>query len=449
VSGGLLIIGAGPAGLGAAHRLTELGRRDWVLLETSGRVGGLARSETDGHGFTYDIGGHVLFSHYRYYSELVDALLAGEYTWIRRNAAIWMRRRYLPYPFQHNFGALEPRIVYDCLSGLVAARLKPPATPPASFDGWVRATFGDGIARHFLLPYNGKVWATPAAAMSHGWTGDRVPEVDLDTVLRNVLLGAEDTGWGPNTAFRYPLRGGTGHLSTRLAEGLPGQLKLRTPVTEVDPLRRQVRTAGGHSFGYEALLSTMPLDDLIERCTDVPARVRAAAARLRHCGSHVVGVAVDRTIESPHTWVYFPEPAVRFHRVTFLSHYSPHLVARPGQTLLLAEISVPPNRLGDPAAVVASVLDGLAGTGVLDGGDRSRIAATWHRAEPKTYPVPTLDRDEILSVVQPWLERHGIYSRGRFGAWRYEIGNMDHCCMQGVEWADHILHGSPERVWAS
>ena len=35
-------------------------------------------------------------------------------------------------------------------------------------------------------------------------------------------------------------------------------------------------------------------------------------------------------------------------------------------------------------------------------------------------------------------------SRGRFGAWKYEVSDQDHCLAQGVEWVDHVLSGSPE-----
>jgi protoporphyrinogen oxidase len=446
VKRGLLIIGAGPTGLGAGHRLRELGHEDWTILEGGDRVGGLARSETH-EGFIYDIGGHVLFSHYPYYTDLVERLLGGEYTEIKRQAWIRMEQRYIPYPFQNNLGGLEPRTVYECLSGLIEVRLNRPNGPPAHFRDWVRATFGEGIARHFMLPYNLKVWATPPEEMAYGWIGERVPVVDLDEVLRNIFLGEEHQDWGPNSTFRYPLHGGTGRLFTRLAAGLADRIEMNRPVVAVQPDTREVRTADGRRWPYETLLSTMPLDELVQRCIGAPGHVRAAARMLRYSGTHVVGVAVDRPIETPRTWVYFPEPDVPFHRVTQLSNYSPYLMRHPGQTLLLTETSTSAYRPIDASSIMPQVVDGLLATGILQPGDRTRILAVWHCAPPKTYPVPTLGRDQALAVLQPWLARHGIFARGRFGAWRYEIGNMDHSCMQGVEWADHIVNGAPETVW--
>ena len=95
-------------GLGAGYRLQELGYDDWVILEANDYVGGLATSFTDEAGFTYDIGGHVMFSHYEYYDELVDKLMGGDFTELQREAWVWMEDRFIPYPFQNNIRDLEP-----------------------------------------------------------------------------------------------------------------------------------------------------------------------------------------------------------------------------------------------------------------------------------------------------------------------------------------------------
>ena len=79
--------------------------------------------------------------------------------------------------------------------------------------------------------------------------------------------------------------------------------------------------------------------------------------------------------------------------------------------------------------------------------DRERIVTTWLCSPGMSYPVPSIHRDAALGVIQPWLRSQGISSRGRFGAWLYEIGNMDHSTMQGVEFVDHLLNGEPEQTW--
>jgi protoporphyrinogen oxidase len=450
----IVIIGAGPTGLGAGYRLAELGYDDWVVLEASDRVGGLATSFTDDDGFTWDIGGHVMFSHYEYYDRLVDRLMGEEYSTLNREAWVWMEDRFIPYPFQNNIGGLDPSTVLECLAGAVEASTAAAVAGatgterrPANFAEWIQATMGSGIAKHFMIPYNFKVWATPAELMNFVWIGERVSVVDVEQLLRNVLLEKPEKQWGPNSTFRYPLRGGTGHLYEGMRRYVEHKLELETPVVAVDPVEKVVTTADGRRWPYDVLLSTMPLNHLVERTEGTPDAVRAAAGDLVWSGSHIVGIGVDRPVESDKNWVYFPEDDVPFYRVTYLSNYSPYLTAGPDQFSLLTETSTSRFKPEDPETIVDRVVDGLVHTGLLEEDDRSRIVARWLCSPRMSYPVPSVGRDAALGTIQPWLREQGIWSRGRFGGWLYEIGNMDHSCMQGVEFVDHVLSGEPERTW--
>jgi UDP-galactopyranose mutase len=278
------------------------------------------------------------------------------------------------------------------------------------------------------------------------WIAERVAVVDVDAILRNVVLGEDHLSWGPNSTFKYPLRGGTGSLYDGLRPFVEEHLELRSPVRAVDPHERVVTTADGRRFPYDVLLSTMPLNRLVECVEGVPGTVaRAAAHGLHWSGSHIVGVGIDRPAGTTKNWVYYPEPDVPFYRLTYLSNYSPYMTAEPGQTLLLTETSRSPHKPDDAATVVDRTIAGLRRVGVLDDGDR--IVTTWLGSPDMSYPVPSTTRDVALGIVQPWLRAQGIASRGRFGAWLYEIGNMDHSCMQGVEWVDHVLFDAPETTW--
>lgn len=441
----IVVIGAGPTGLGAGYRLQELGYEDWVILEANDYVGGLATSFTDEAGFTYDIGGHVMFSHYQYYDDLVDKLMGDDYTELNREAWVWMEDRFIAYPFQNNIRNLEPQTVFECVNGLIEAQRG--AHSPANFREWVDAVFGAGIAEHFMIPYNFKVWATPAELMNYVWIGERVSVVDVENILRNVILGEDQVSWGPNNTFRYPLRGGTGFLYESLRAFVEGSLHLNTPVASVDPVAKVVRTADGRQWPYDVLLNTMPLNRLIGCMEGVPDAVRKAAGGLHWSGSHIVGVGVDRPADSTKNWIYFPEPEVPFYRVTYLSNYSPYITPEPDQTLFLTETSRSPHKPEDESTIVSRVVDGLVATGLMEEADRAKVVTTWLCSPDMSYPVPSLTRDESLGTIQPWLRENDAWSRGRFGAWLYEIGNMDHSAMQGVEFVDAVLFGDPETVW--
>lgn len=448
----IVVLGAGPTGLGAGHRLLELGYDDWVILEASDHVGGLASSFTDDRGYTYDFGVHVLFSHYPYWDKVVDALLGDDVSELTREAWVWMHDRFIRYPFQQHLADLDGDVVLECVLGVVECLRRASIAQalgidvtPRNFAEWVRATFGDGIAEHFMLPYNEKVWATPPERMAYGWIGERVSPIDLETLLREVLLGELTPTWGPNQTFRYPLRGGTGHLFRSLAAPFADHIRFQSSAVAVDPVLKIVRTADGEAWPYDELLSTIPLNRLVEITEAAPARLASAASELRWSGTHIVAVAVEGQPRSDKTWIYFPEADVPFHRVSYLSNCSPFMCPTPGQTLLLTETSWSRDRPVSANGIVPRVVDGLRTAGLLCPSDR--IVNTWARSASMTYPVPSLGRDDALASIHPWLESQWIRSRGRFGAWCYEIGNMDHSVMQGVEFVDAVLTGAPETVW--
>jgi hypothetical protein len=87
-------------------------------------------------------------------------------------------------------------------------------------------------------------------------------------------------------------------------------------------------------------------------------------------------------------------------------------------------------------------IQGLVNTEMLKPEDE--IVSTYHRAFDHGYPTPSLEREGVLKELLPKLQDLGIYSRGRFGSWRYEVGNQDHSFMLGVEAVDHITSGAVE-----
>jgi hypothetical protein len=138
--------------------------------------------------------------------------------------------------------------------------------------------------------------------------------------------------------------------------------------------------------------------------------------------------------------------------MTYLSNYSPQIVPG-GDTSqycsLLTETTYSASRPLPPGDFVQAVLDGLVAEGILEPSDLSKVVTTYLIHAAHAYPIPSIDRDEALAVIQPYLESKEIYSRGRFGAWKYEIGNQDHSLMQGVELVDRWLDGSEEKVFRS
>jgi len=441
----VLILGAGPTGLGAALRLKELGHTAFRVYDRAPHVGGLAASFVDDQGFTWDVGGHVQFSHYRYFDRLMDAALGPRWLNHERESWVWVEGRFVPYPFQNNVGRLTPETRWRCIKGLVELYKEPTTRRPENFRQWIDATFGAGIAEVFMVPYNFKVWAYPPEEMDYNWIGERVAVTDLVRVLDNVLHDKDDLSWGPNNTFRFPENGGTGMIWEKVAD-LVGRdsITLEKKVTAVDPGARAVHFDDGSRDTYDVLVSTLPIDRLVD-LAGLDA-LKPAAANLKYSSSNIVGVGLSGKPPQSLTkkcWMYFPESDCPFYRVTVFSNYSPNNVPDvTRQWSLMAEVSESPRKPVDTARVVESTVEGMRATGLID--DSHEVLSTWSYRAHYGYPTPSLGRDAALNVIHPDLEKLRIYSRGRFGGWKYEVSNQDHSLMQGVELVDRLALGVPE-----
>jgi protoporphyrinogen oxidase len=447
----IVILGAGPTGLGAAYRLRETGYENFVVLEARATAGGLASSETSANGFIYDIGGHVLFSHFRYFDELFDRMLGNEFQELQREAWVWMMDRFLPYPFQNNIKDLPREAVLKCVLGVIEAQKAALASGKKSyetFEEMIFGVFGKGIAEYFMMPYNFKVWAHPPKMLGTHWIGERVPVVDLERMITNVLLDRPDVSWGPNNTFKYPLHGGTGGLFLRVASTLEDKIRFGAQAVGIDARRKRVLLADGSDEEYDQLISTVPVDKLVQSIPDAPSEITEATSHLHHSGSAIVGVGVAQPSPTTKCWMYFPEENCPFYRVTYLSNYSPEVVPdATRQYSLLAEVSRSSFKPVNLDTIVQEVVDGFVNAKLLSPEGRKDVVDTHLITREYTYPIPTIRRDDALSVIQPWLESRDIYSRGRFGSWKYEIGNMDHSVTMGAEIADRLVRGTPELCW--
>jgi protoporphyrinogen oxidase len=415
------------------------------VYERSDHVGGLAASFKDEAGFTWDVGGHVQFSHYRYFDDLMVRALGDEWLHHQRESWVWIEDRFVPYPFQNNIRYLPPASRWRCLQGLIRLYKSRSTATPKDFREWIMQTFGAGLADVFMIPYNFKVWAYPPEMMGFGWVGERVAVTDLERVLDNVLHERDDLSWGPNNTFQFPKHGGTGEIWRRVAK-LVGheRIHLNHEVTRIDPAAKTVEFMGGKTKSYDLLISSLPLPELT-RLAGL-ASLQSVADSLKYSTSHIIGVGLTgkpRDELAKKCWMYFPENDCPFYRVTLFSNYSPENVPDIGKYWsLMAEVSESPHKPVNRETLIEDVVRGMQNTRLID--TSHTIASTWQHTVKYGYPTPSLERDDALQKLLPELEQLGIYSRGRFGGWKYEVSNQDHSLMQGVELINRLLLGVPE-----
>ncbi|KAI9221269.1 hypothetical protein BC828DRAFT_381445 [Blastocladiella britannica] len=469
----ILIIGAGPTGLGAAKRLQQLKKESYLIIDSFSEAGGLASTDVTPEGFLYDVGGHVIFSHYKYFDDVIHEALPKDEDWFTHQRVSYVRQRgrWIPYPYQNNISMLPKEDQVTCLKGMIDATLASALAQdkPKDFDEWIVRSLGEGIADLFMRPYNFKVWAVPTTKMQCEWLGERVAKPDLKMVVSNVVMEKVAGNWGPNNVFKFPAHGGTGGIWKAVAKTLPqNKFRFNAKVVSVDAAKKIATLEDGRTFGYKKLLSTMPVDDLTVAMGPEHAPLATLAKGLYFSSTHVIGVGIRGarpTRIDDKCWLYFPEDNCEFYRATIFSNYSPYnqpaasiklrtiqradggatdtATAKDGPYWsLMFEVSESSYKPVNIESIIADTIKGALNTDLLAPGDE--IVSTYHRKFYHGYPTPTLERDGVLKQLLPALNKFDIWSRGRFGSWKYEVGNQDHSFMLGVEAADNIVFGSPE-----
>ena len=113
----------------------------------------------------YDVGGHVIFSHYKYFDDCINEALPEETDWYTHQRISYVRYKglWVPYPFQNNISMLPKEDQVLCMDGMIDAAMesRTATTKPQNFDEWIVRCMGEGIADIFMRPYNYKVWAVP------------------------------------------------------------------------------------------------------------------------------------------------------------------------------------------------------------------------------------------------------------------------------------------------
>lgn len=433
----IVIVGAGLAGLSTAYHLKDAPYR---LFEKEQEVGGLCRSYRK-DGFTFDYTGHLLHFRQAQIKALVEGLLAGRLARHSRRSYIYSHRTYTEYPFQVNTFGLPAEVVRDCLLGFIATLTGPSRTAPAdrSFKDWILENLGEGMAMHFMVPFNEKLWQAPLEELTSDWVSWLVPKPELRDVV-NGALGIKDKAFGYNPSFLYPSHGGIEALPRSF---LPGVTDVVTGSTllEVDTERRQalfecVSPGGGRAIrveDYETLVSTIPLPELVRRCTVLPARVREAAEGLRCVSVYNVNLGVARERLTDKHWVYFPEPDYPFYRVGFPMNFSPEL-GPAGCSSLYVEVSHRPAETVAEGELIARIRTGLERAGIFTPKEELIVADV--RDIRYAYVLFDRHRAKVLPGILDELEQVGIHSIGRYGRWEHT--SMEDAIGQGKSLAERL-----------
>lgn len=468
-----IIIGAGPTGLSAAYHLDE----DTLVLEKNSTVGGWCRSIYD-KGFTFDYAGHIMFSNDHYVQEIYKILLGDNVHWQNREAWIFSKGVHTRYPFQGALYGLPSEVIKECIMGAIESsygvkrKVENEATSnheffskkikenkdccadgvldftnnPHSyksprdnsdlnnFEEFIYKIWGAGIAKHFAIPYNTKLWKVPLNEMETSWLGNRVPLPNLEEIIEGALEPVAKP-MGPNARFGYPLKGGFQALMSAFQPLIKGSIETNIEVTQVSPVNRFVRLSNGRQIKYQNIISTMPLPQLIN-CIgpEAPSFIKNSAASLRHVSVCCVNLGVGRENITDKHWIYYPEDTI-FHRIFLQGNASPYCNPTGGFGLT-CEISYSSTHplLYKGQALIDKCISDCIKVGLLTPQDQ--LITTNIVDMPYAYVIYDHARSKNIELIRKWLLDNGIVLAGRYSEWEYY--NSDHAFIAGKKAAESI-----------
>ncbi|MBS6435522.1 NAD(P)-binding protein [Pantoea sp.] len=462
-----LILGAGPTGLSAGYHYGE----GAVVLEKNETPGGWCRSIAD-KGFTFDYAGHIMFSNDPYVLQLYDKLLGDNLHWQNREAWVYSHDVFTRYPFQSALHGLQAEVIGECVLGAIEARygvtgaqeaaplsavrsaantdcrdccadgvLGAEATEPAGadaaeedFENFIFRTWGRGIAHHFAVPYNRKLWKTPLADMETSWLGGRVPLPDLQQIISGALAPL-DKPVGPNARFGYPKRGGFQALMNGFLPHLTCALETDSEIADIQPQNRSVILKDGRHYHYDQMISTLPLPELVRLMGNrAPQAVQQAASLLRHVSVRCVNLGIGRANLSDKHWIYYPGDTL-FHRIFLQGNASPECNPLGGFGLtceITYRADQPLPYEGD--ALIQRCIDDCIRVGIIREDD---VIVTANEVDmPYAYVVYDHQRKANVALIRNWLAAQGIHLSGRYSEWEYY--NSDHAFLAGKRAAETV-----------
>lgn len=438
-----LILGGGPAGLAAA---AELGERA-ILVEREARPGGLVRTECfDGYWFDRVL--HLLHFQEPALQRRVAGLLGDDLAPCPPVAWIESKAGTARYPLQLNLGALEEATCVRALAELATATFAAERTGTPPYDEFLLQSFGPTLCDLFYFPYNQKLWGRPLAELVPGGQTWNLLRPRLEDALRGALapnLAREaynTTAFYPRPPAGAAMRG-MEVLSRALAARVP-RLHLGTAVTGIDLERREVHArSGGAPVTYRysrGCLCTVPLPTAVGMSTPVPDDLARAVRALPHIAVLSLAFSIrGPRPASPGHWRYYPDPALPFTRLVFMTEFDPLSAPADGWGVL-AEV---PFRAGAAPPCHRQALDaarrGLETLGLLAGCEV--VGENVMTADP-AYVVFTPGAEEVARRGRAHLATGGVTALGRYGRWEYSsISGVMH---DALAWASRAAAGRVE-----
>lgn len=424
----IVILGGGVAGLSLASFID----RQVVVLESQTVVGGLSRSYAL-NGIVYDIGPHIIFSKNQRVLDLHTSMI--ETNRLRRSNKILYKGRYVKYPFENDLAALDAEERDYCLKEFLTNPYE--SYKPANMLQFFLSTFGEGITRLYLQPYNEKIWKFDPAFMDTQMV-ERIPRPPAEDVIKSAN-GVPTEGYTHQLYFHYPKSGGFQTLVNAYHDRAKAKgqiIRTGVQIQKIEPMENGWRIhTGGETIEARQIVNCMPLHELF-KILDAPEEVKKRLNDLKYNSIYIVVVQVKKDNVGDHIAIYLPDKNTIFHRLSRLNFLGDNYKLPGTQSTLMAEVTFRPDSylaLLPQSRIVDLVIEGLVANKLIT---RDDILETAVRLEKYAYVIYDLNHRRNADFVLAHLVGRGIHSVGRFA--QFEYLNTDGVVEQTLKLAEHI-----------
>jgi protoporphyrinogen oxidase len=426
----IVIIGAGLTGLSTAYHLEKRKFNNFKIFEKENESGGLCRSVKQ-DGFTFDYTGHLLHINDPYFEKFIkETINIKNMNSIVRRSFIYSHGKFTNYPFQINLKGLDPEIIADCIEGYI--KRKPCKKQNKSFYDWALENFGIAIAKNFFIPFQNKIFDHDIKKITSTWTGRFVPK----TSLRQMIIGAikdPENSVGYNSNFYYPKKDGINSWITNIKKKIKTEIKINHEVAKINIKNKEILFTNGHVENYDHLVTTMPLDILLEKIEKDSSSGLKNAKKHLLCNSVVnFNLGISRNISDKH-WIYFPENQFPFYRIGFPHNFSNNMAPQ-NCSSLYGEFSYLNKSKID---ITQKLKESLKQTKKLLDLQENEILTEKTINISHAYVIYDFWRERNLPKILTMLEKYDIHSIGRYGQWKYS--SMQEAILDGKSITKKIL----------
>jgi protoporphyrinogen oxidase len=446
----VIILGAGPAGLTAAYKLSQE-NVPVLVIEKSNRMGGLSCSFPLWDQIV-DLGPHRFFTKDAKIQELWEEATRGEHQQVARQTRIFYKGKFFNYPLQatnalKNLGLWESA---NCILSYLKVKISPPKEKD-NFENWVTTRFGSRLYSIFFKSYSEKLWGIPCTDLHSDFAAQRIKKLSLWEAAKGALGLQKKTHQSLIEEFSFP-NGGTGKIYENLAEEIEkkgNQILRNTTVTGVireGNVVKGIITDKGN-FECENLISSIPLTNLATYLFPENSEVKKACSNLKYRNTILVYLQCNTPSNPfPDNWIYVHAKELKVGRITNFNNWGPTLNPQnKPETILCLEYWAnedEPEWKWDNSAWGQLAAKEMEKTGLIP---ENSIIGTHVIKIPKSYPVYRADYKTHVNVLTSHLKTlSNLQAIGRYGAFKYN--NQDHSILMGILAAENLT-GKTHNLW--